>query len=339
MDLSTTYLGFRLAHPLVPGASPLSDSLDAVRRLEDAGAPAIVMRSLFEEQIEREQVSAFVHMSGHGESFAEAMTYFPRPESFVFGPEEYLSHLARVKEAVGVPVIASLNGTTPAGWLDYPPLIEQVGADALELNIYRLALDPEVDGTEIEGQCLEVVREVRARTRLPLAVKLSPFFSSPAHFATRVAGAGAGALVLFNRFYQPDIDPENLEVQATLQLSSSAELPLRLRWVAALAGRVGCELAVTGGVHSGVDAVKAVMAGANATQVVSALLLRGPQHLAVMVRELREWMEEHEWASLEGMRGVMSLERCPDPEVYERSNYMLMLQSWRPGLRAMREGR
>jgi dihydroorotate dehydrogenase (fumarate) len=288
------------------------------------------MRSLFEEQIAREQIATYIHQDRHGESFAEAMSYFPRPESFVLGPEEYLNHLRRVKEAVGVPVIASLNGTTAAGWLDYPPLIEQVGADALELNVYRLAFDPEVSGAEIERESLEVVRAVRGSTRLPLAVKLSPFLSSPAHFGRQVLEAGADALVLFNRFYQPDIDPVNLAAEATLHLSSSSELPLRLRWVAALSGRVDGGLAVTGGVHSALDAVKAVMAGAHAVQVVSVLLRRAPEYLQVMRQELVAWMEEHGWHSMADMRGVMNLDRCPDPEVYERANYMLMLQGWPP---------
>ncbi|HET8647895.1 MAG TPA: dihydroorotate dehydrogenase-like protein, partial [Vicinamibacteria bacterium] len=279
MDLSTDYLGLTLPHPFMPGASPLADEVDTVRRLEDAGAAAITLRSLFEEQIAREQVSAFIHMDRHGESFAEALTYFPSPDRFVFGPEEYLYHLQRVKEAVGVPVIASLNGTTPGRWLDYPPLMQQMGADALELNLYHLALDGTVSGSEVERMALEVVREVKKSVRIPVAVKLSPFYSSLAHFATELEQAGADGLVLFNRFYQPDIDPEELELARTLQLSTSAELPLRLRWLGVLAGRGRCSLAVSGGVHTVLDAVKSVMAGAHAVQVVSALLQRGPSYL------------------------------------------------------------
>ena len=329
MDLSTTYLGFRLPHPFLPGASPLCDDLDTVRRLEDAGAPALVLRSLFEEQIVGEQLAAFAHMERYSESNAEAMSFLPQPGSFVFGPEEYLNHLRRVKEAVSIPVIASLNGVTAHGWSDYPRLIEEVGADALELNIYVLALNPDVSGAFVEAECLDALRAVRSQVRLPLAVKLSPFYSSPAGFAREAVVAGADALVLFNRFYQPDIDAANLQAEPSLHLSSPSELPLRLRWVAALSGRVGCDLAVTGGVHSGLDAIKAVMAGADVTQVVSVLLRRGPEHLKVLRTEMEWWMEEHDWASLEDLKGVMDLDRCPDPAVYERTNYMLMLQSWR----------
>jgi dihydroorotate dehydrogenase (fumarate) len=329
MNLSTRYLGLDLPHPLLPGASPLADDLDTVRRLEDAGAAAIVLRSLFEEQITREQVSAFLHSEMHGESFAEALTYFPTPQSFVFGPEEYLEHLGRVKAAVKVPVIASLNGTTPGGWLDYPPLIASTGADALELNLYRLAFDRSLSGQEVERESVEVVREVRRAVRLPLAVKLSPFYSSFANFATQIDEAGADGLVLFNRFYQPDISPEDLELNRTLSLSDSRELPLRLRFLGVLSGQVRASLAVSGGVHDARDAIKAVMAGAHAVQVVSALLRHGPEYLKVLRQGMVSWMEEFEWESLESMRGNMSLARCPDPAVYERANYMMMLQGWR----------
>jgi dihydroorotate dehydrogenase (fumarate) len=328
MDLSTTYLGFRLPHPFVPGASPLCDDLDTVRRLEDAGAPALIMRSLFEEQIVAEQLSALTHIERYGESTAEASSFLPQPNSFVFGPEEYLNHLRRVREAVGVPVIASLNGVSTSGWSDYPRLIQDVGADALELNIYVLALDPHVSGATVEADCLDAIREVRKQVSIPLAVKLSPFFSSPAAFAREAVAAGADALVLFNRFYQPDIDAANLQAEPSLHLSSPAELPLRLRWVAALSRRLPCSLAVTGGVHSGLDGIKAVMAGADVTQVVSVLLRRGPEHLRVLRAEMDWWLEEHEWATLGELKGVMDLDRCPDPAVYERANYMLMLQSW-----------
>jgi len=328
MDLSVRYLGLDLENPFVVGASPLADDLDTARRLEDAGAAAIVMRSLFEEQIVREQLSAFLHTEMHGESFAEALSYFPSPQRFVFGPEEYLDHLRRLKEAVRIPVIASLNGSSPGGWLDYPPLIEKIGADALELNLYTLALDPEVEGSALEQSSLEAVREVRRSVRFPVAVKLSPFYSSFANFAYRLDAQGVAGLVLFNRFYQPDIDVENLQVRESLQLSSSAELPLRLRWVAALAGRVAGSLAVTGGVHSALDVVKSVMAGADAVQLVSALLKGGPAWLKRLRAEVEHWMAEHEWNSLKVMRGNMSLRTCPDPGAYERANYMMMLQGW-----------
>ncbi len=329
MDLTTDYLGLTLPHPFLPGASPLADDLDTVRRLEDAGAAAITLRSLFEEQIAREQVAAFIHMDRHGESFAEALTYFPSPDKFVFGPEEYLYHLQRVKEAVRVPVIASLNGTAPGRWLDYPPLMQQMGADALELNLYHLALDSGVSGADVERRSLEVVREVKKSVRIPVAVKLSPFYSSLAHFAAELERAGADGLVLFNRFYQPDIDPEELQLAHSLQLSTPAELPLRLRWLGVLSGRLGCSLAVSGGVHTALDAIKSVMAGAHAVQVVSALLQRGPSYLRALREETEAWMQRHEWTSLRSMRGNMNLTRCPDPAAYERANYMMMLQGWR----------
>ena len=329
MDLRTTYLGLELPNPFVVGASPLADDLDEAKRLEDAGAAAIVMRSLLEEQIVREQVAAFLHTEMHGESFAEAMTYFPNPSRFVFGPEEYLDHLRRLKESLKIPVIASLNGASPGGWLDYPPLMERMGADAVEVNLYPLALDPQVSGAAMEEALLEAVRQVRRAVRIPVAVKLSPFYSSFAHFARRLDAEGANGLVMFNRFYQPDIDVEDLQVRERLQLSSSAELPLRLRWVAALAGKVRASLAVTGGVHDAVDVVKSVMAGADAVQLVSTLLRHGPARLMGLRAELEQWMAKHEWTSLKEMRGNMSLQRCPDPAVYERANYMLILQGWR----------
>jgi dihydroorotate dehydrogenase (fumarate) len=333
MDLRTTYLGLELAHPLLPGASPLADDLDTVRRLEDAGAPAIVLRSLFAEQIAREQVGAYLHQERHGESFAEALSYFPSPDRFVMGPEEYLDHVRRVKQAVRVPVIASLNGSRPGAWREYPSLIESVGADALELNIYHLPTDPETTGEEVEELALQAVREVKRAVRIPVAVKLSPFFSAFANFAARLDVAGADGLVIFNRFYQPDIDPEELRVVPALQLSRPAELALRLRWLAVLSGRVRASLAVTGGVHEGSDAIKAVMAGAHAVQMVSALLLHGPAHLAKVRREMADWLEEHEYDSLAQAQGSMNLMACPDPEAYERANYMLILQGWSGGRR------
>ena len=333
MDLSTTYLGLALPHPLVSGAGPMADQLDTVRRLEDAGAPAIVMRSLFAEQIAREELSAYLHLESRGESFAEALSYFPSPERFVMGPEEYLAHLTRVKAAVRIPVIASLNGTHPGCWRDYPRAIQQAGADALELNIYHLPTDPDVTGDEVEEMALQAVREVKRALRIPVAVKISPFYSAIAHFAARLDAAGADAIVIFNRFYQPDIDPVSLSVVPSLQLSRSSELPLRLRWLAILSGRVRASLGVTGGVHDGTDAIKAVMAGAHAVQMVSALLIRGPEYLTTVRDEMAHWLEEHEYDSLAQARGSMNLAACPDPEAYERANYMTILQGW-TGVRA-----
>jgi dihydroorotate dehydrogenase (fumarate) len=244
------------------------------------------------------------------------------------GPEEYLAHLARIKAAVRIPVIASLNGTQPGSWRDYPQAIQQAGADALELNIYHLPTDPEVTGDEVEELALQAVREVKRSLRIPVAVKISPFFSAIAHFAARLDAAGADGIVLFNRFYQPDIDPAALSVVPSLQLSRSSELPLRLRWLAILSGRLRASLAVTGGVHDGTDAIKAVMAGAHAVQMVSALLLRGPEHLRAVRDQMALWLEEHEYDSLAQARGSMNLAGCPDPSAYERANYMAILQGW-----------
>jgi dihydroorotate dehydrogenase (fumarate) len=329
MDLSTTYLGLKLPNPLMPGASPMVDDIDNVRRLEDAGAAAIVMHSLFEEQISREQVAHFVHTESHGQSFAEALTYFPSPEAFALGPEEYLDHVRKVKQAVSVPVIGSLNGFSTGGWLDHAKLIEQAGADALELNVYYLGSSPDESSASVEERTIQMVQAVHKAVRIPVAVKLSPYYTSLAHFAKRLDEAGADGLVLFNRFYQPDIDVEELQVRRQIHLSSSAELPLRLTWLALLSPKVKVSLAVTGGVHTVLDVVQSVMTGAHAVQMVSALLKRGPSYLATLKRELAQWLEEHEYHSLHQMQGSMNLEACPDPQVYERANYMLMLQSWR----------
>jgi dihydroorotate dehydrogenase (fumarate) len=329
MDLTTSYLGLKLPHPFMPGASPLVDDLDTVKRLEDAGASAIVMHSLFEEQIVREQLATFLHTETHGESFAEALCYFPSPDRFALGPEEYLEHLARVKAAVRVPVIASLNGTSIGGWLSYARLMQQAGADALELNVYSLPSDFEESGADLEDRTVEMLGAMKKAVQIPVAVKLSPFYTSLAHFAHRLDAAGADGLVLFNRLYQPDLDPDELVAVRHLALSNSSELPLRLRWLAILSGRIRPSLAVTGGVHSALDAVKAVMTGAHAVQIVSALLRHGPAYLKRIRAEFTQWMEEHEYQSVDQMRGCMNLIACPDPAVYERANYMLILQSWK----------
>jgi dihydroorotate dehydrogenase (fumarate) len=329
MDRSTEYLGIKLPHPLIVGASPLSDELDGVKRLEDAGAAAIVLRSLFEEQITREQVAEYMNLDYPGESFAEAISYFPSPNAFALGPVQYLEHLRRVKEAVAIPIVASLNGATPGGWIEYARLMEQAGADALELNVYRIATGPETTSADIERQAIETVRAVKKSVTIPVAVKLSPFHAAFANLARELDRAGADGLVLFNRFYQPDIDPEELAATRTLHLSDSSELRLRLHWMAILSGRVRASLAVTGGVHTALDVVKATMAGAHVTQMVSALLMHGPGHLRAVLDDLAVWMEKHEWDSLATMRGNMSLLKVPDPDAYERANYMLMLQGWR----------
>lgn len=330
MNLSLSYLGFDLPHPFVAGASPLVDDLDAVRRLEDAGAAAIVMHSLFEEQLVTEQLAAEQAFGPPSESFAEALSYLPEPSSFVLGPDSYLEQLSTIKQSVSVPVIASLNGTSPGGWLEYARLLQQAGADALELNVYQLVTDPLVSAEDVERETVDMVAAVKEAVSIPLAVKLSPYYTSLAHFARRLADAGADALVLFNRFYQPDIDPVEQEAARTLELSTPSELRLRLHWLSLLYGRVDTQLAVTGGVHAGVDAVKAVMCGASAVQVVSALLRHGPERLAVMRGELADWLEENEYDSLAEMHGSMSLLRCPDPHAFERVNYVKLLQSWLP---------
>jgi dihydroorotate dehydrogenase (fumarate) len=332
MDLSTLYMGFRLPHPLMPGASPLADDLDTVKRLEDAGASAIVMRSLFEEQITHENLGLEHDVRAHEDSFAEATTFLPDPDEFVFGPERYLEQIRRVKAAVAVPVIASLNGTTPLGWTNYATQIQQAGADGLELNFYHVATNALESGSDIEHRLVEVVQLVKQRVGLPIAVKLSPFFSSLPHLAQQLDALGIDALVLFNRFYQPDIDPETLETVSRLQLSTSHDLLLRVRWLAILSGRVNASLAVTGGVHTSVDALKAIMAGAHAVQVVAALLQNGPGFLAILLKDLERWLEDHEYESLRQAQGSMSLLRSPDPQAFERGNYMRVLQTWRPSM-------
>ena len=330
MDLSTTYLGFTLPHPLMPGASPLSADFDMVRRLEDAGAAAIILPSLFEEQITAEEEGTARHMLAHEESYAEALSYFPLAGDYAMGPERYLEHVRRVHNAVKVPVIGSLNGTSAAGWLNYARLIQDAGADALELNFYHVATDPAESGASLEQRLLDVVRAVKSHVIIPVAFKLSPFFSSIANLAQLLDTAGADGLVLFNRFYQPDIDPEALAAVPRLQLSDSSELLLRLRWLAILSGRVRASLAATGGVHTSLDAVKAVMSGAHSVQIVAALLTHGPMHLVKMRRELGHWLEEREYESLRQAQGSMSLRRCPDAEAFERGNYMKILQTSKP---------
>ena len=329
MTLSTEYLGFTLPNPIVVGAGPLSDDLDTVRRLEDAGAAAIVLRSLFEEQIAREQMAEFVHLDGHGDSFAEAGSFFPSPHAFVLGPDAYLRHLRKVKHAVRIPVIASLNGSSSGGWIEYARMMAEAGADALELNLYRISADPDVDAAEIERTAVTTVKSVRESITIPVAVKLSPFYTSFAHTARELDRAYVDGLVLFNRFYQPDIDVEGQTATRFLHLSDSSELRLRLHWIAILSGRTRASLAVTGGVHTALDVVKATMAGAHATQMVSALLMRGPSHLRTVLSDLERWLTEHEWESLSAMRGNMNFSKVPDPDAYERANYMLMLQGWK----------
>jgi dihydroorotate dehydrogenase (fumarate) len=328
MNLATTYMGFPLRHPLIPGASPLTNDVDAVRRLEDAGAPMIIMHSLFEEQILREEIAITRSMETPKECYAEALSYFPEPEDFELGPNEYLDQIRKVKSAVSIPVIGSLNGVTASGWIRYGKLIEQAGADGLEINLYEVAADLDERGERVERDLIDVVRSVRKAVSIPVAVKLSPFYSSFGNFVWQIDNAGVNALVLFNRFYQPDLDIENLDILPVVRLSNSSELLLRLRWLAILFGKVTADMAVTGGVHTATDAVKAIMAGASACQMVSALLRHGPAYLKTLHDELVRWMEEHEYESLQQMQGSLSLQRVPNARAYERANYAKILQTW-----------
>ena len=325
MDLSTTYLGMRLPHPLVVGAGPLGDELDVARALEDAGASLLVLRSLYEEEITGEQMDEFLHVEGISDLTAEATSFSPEP-LMALGPDEYLEHLRQVKEAVRIPVMASLNGVTHGGWLSYARLLEQAGADGIELHIYHAASDMSTSAAEVERQAVEVVREVKRSVRIPVAVKLAPLLTAFAHFAKTLDETGVDGIVLFTRFHRVDIDVEELEVVRSLPLSDSSELQLRLRGTAALSGRINASLAITGGIHTGLDVVKATMCGAHATQMVSALLRHGPGHLRTVRRELEEWMREHEWDSLQEMRGNMGLDRIPDPAAYERANFRMALR-------------
>jgi dihydroorotate dehydrogenase (fumarate) len=329
MDLSTHYLGLRLPHPLVVGASPMVDNLDTVRRLEDAGAAAIVMHSLFEEQLSIEHRATVYHMEIYADAYAEARSYFPEASDFALCPCDYLNQIRRIKQAVAIPLIASLNGVSCGGWIDYARQIEQAGADALELNVYYVATDPTENSAEVEDRVVDTARQVRQSVNVPVAVKLSQFYSSIPNLCSRLEEVGVDGLVVFNRFYQPDIDIDALQVVPKIQLSDASELPLRLRWLAILSSCLRVSLAVSGGVHGAVDAVKSIMCGADAVQMVSALLRHGPQHLATVLAQLRQWMTEHEYDSIRQMKGSMNLLHCPDRGAIERANYMHLLQTWR----------
>jgi dihydroorotate dehydrogenase (fumarate) len=328
IDLTTRYLGLDLSSPLIPGASPLVERIDTVLRLEDAGAPAIVMRSLFEEEIERE-VRAHQHVEASEGAFSEASSFLPRLEGYHLGPGRYLDLVHQIKSRVSVPVIASLNGSTLGGWTRYARFLEEAGADALELNLYHVATDANETSASIEERGLEILRAVKSEAKVPVAVKLSPFYSSFANYARRLDDAGADGLVLFNRFYQPDLDIDTLDILPHINLSQPEELPLRLRWLAILSGRVKASLAATGGVHSATDVVKALMAGAHAVQMVSALFINGINHLAWVREGMAGWMEAHGYESVRELQGTLSLRSCPDPAALERTNYVRVLESWR----------
>lgn len=330
MDLTTTYMGLKLRSPLVPSASPLSEDVDNIKRMEDAGAAAVVMHSLFEEQLRLERYELHHHLTHGTESFAEALTYFPEPESFHVGPEEYLNHIRKAKEKVGIPIIASLNGSSVGGWTDYAKQIQQAGADALELNVYYVPTDMDLTSEQIEQTYIDILKAVKKVVTIPVAIKLSPYFTNTANMAKRLDNAGADALVLFNRFYQPDINLKALEVEPNVLLSTAQAMRLPLRWIAILYGRINANLAATSGIHTGHDVLKLLMAGANVTMLCSVLLRHGIERLQTIEREMREWMEEHEYESVQLLQGSMSQKHCPDPSAFERAQYMRAIQTYKP---------
>jgi dihydroorotate dehydrogenase (fumarate) len=326
-NLSTTYLGLELSSPIMPGASPLADDLDTVKKLEDAGAPCIVLRSLFEEQLTREQVATQSAVHGHDGSNPEAQSYLPEPE-YSLGPDSYLEQIRKLRETVRVPVIASLNGSTPGGWIEHAKLIEQAGAHALELNIYKVPVAPERDAASVEAEELAIVRAVRAAVKIPIAVKLSPQYTTLPAFVNALEQEKIDGIILFNRLFQVDLDPESYGLDRTLHLSTSSELPLRLRWAAILSPWTTLSIALSGGVWSPLDAVKSIMSGAGSVQVVSMLLRHGPSTLKTLHDGVAKWLDEHEYALIAELRGCMDRARCPDPTAYERANYIQLLTSW-----------
>lgn len=330
VDLTTQYLGLSLRNPLVPSASPLSKQLDTARALEDAGAGALVLHSLFEEKIEEEDanLARFFHQQSLGH--AEAESFHPVPANYESYEEQYLAHVEAVKAALDIPVIASLNGVTPGGWTAYAKILEEAGADALELNVYYVAADAGESAEDVESRYLEILRAVRSQVSIPVAVKLSPHFSSLLNFSQSLCVAGANGLALFNRFYQPDIDLETLQVQPSLTLSSSTEALLRIRWLAVLHGRVDCSLAITGGVHTPEDVLKALLAGADVTHLCSALLQRGPAYLSELLASVHEWLEVHEYESVAQLKGSMSQRNAQEPAAFLRANYIDVLDNYQP---------
>lgn len=330
MALTTSYLGLILKNPIVASSSPLSHNVDSIRRLEDAGAAAVVMYSLFEEQINFDSFYVDYYLTSGTNSYAESLSYFPEMQDYNVCPDEYMNLIRRAREAVDIPIIGSLNGVSAGGWTDYAALMEEAGADAIELNVYYIPTDANLKGCEIEDIYLETLREVRRSVSLPVAIKLSPYFSSTANMAKRLVEEGANGLVLFNRFYQPDIDLEALEVVPRLVLSNSSELRLPLRWVAILYGRLRVDLAITTGIHTSEDVLKALMAGANVTMMASELLQNGIRRINVILDEMKAWMDEREYESVAQMIGSMSQQHCAEPAAFERANYMKMLASYRP---------
>ncbi len=328
MDLTTTYLGLNLKSPLVPSAAaPLTEDIDNIKRMEDAGAAAVVLHSLFEEQLLREKFELHHHLEYGTESFAEALTYFPEPDEYHVGPELYLEHIRQAKASVDIPIFASLNGFSSGGWVEYAKLMQEAGADAIELNVYYVPTDPNMTGEQVERNYIDILRDVEAEVTIPVAIKLSPFFSNFANMAKRLDDAGAKGLVLFNRFYQPDIDLDNLEVYPHVILSSPHEARLPMRWIALLYGQVKADLAATSGIQRGTDAIKMLMVGAKITQICSVLLRHGIGHIRTLEQEIQHWMEEHEYESVQQMQGSMSQLHCPDKSAYERAQYMKAISS------------
>lgn len=331
MDLTTTYLGLTLRSPLVVGAAaPLTEDIDNIKRMEDAGAAAVVLHSFFEEQLRQERYELHHHLTAHTESFAEALTYFPEPDIFHVGAEEYLNHIRKAKEMVDIPIIGSLNGSTVGGWVEYAKKIEEAGADALELNVYWVPTDMNISGAEVEQVYIDILQAVKSQIEIPVAMKLSPYFSSMANMAKRLSEAGANGLVLFNRFMQPDINIEDLEVQPNILLSTPQTMRLPMRWIAILYGRVQTDFAATGGIQKAPDVIKMVMAGANITLLVSSLLRHGIPYISELEQGMRAWMEEHEYDSVKLMHGSMSQINCADESAFERAQYMKAVQSYQP---------
>ena len=329
MDLTTSYLGLTLRNPIVASASPLSYSLDSMRRLEDAGVSAIVMYSLFEEQIAHEQAELNHYLSFGSESFAEALTYFPESQKYNLGPEEYIELIHRAKASLNIPIIGSLNGISTGGWIKYAQKMEEAGADAIELNVYYIPTDPQQTGKDVEDRYVEILTAVKTTVKIPVSIKLGPFFSSLANMAQRLDNAGANGLVLFNRFYQPDMDLDTLDVVPSLNLSTPSELRLPLRWIAILFGHIKACMAASTGIHSAEDVLKVLMAGADVAMMTSALLKLGPKHVTGLLASLEQWLLQHEYISVVQLKGSMSQKAVADPAAFERANYMKVLQAYK----------
>lgn len=328
MDLSTNYMGLSLDSPLVASSSPLCEKIDNIRKMEDAGASAVVLHSLFEEQINREGLELDRFLTQGTETYWESISYFPDLGNYKIGPDDYLEHIRKAKNAVKIPIIASLNGVSTGGWISYAKLMEEAGADALELNIYYIPTEINITSQQVEHMYIDLARDIKNSVSIPVAVKLSPYFSSMSYMAGEFDKIGIDALVMFNRFYQPNFDIENLNVIPNLSLSTSQEPRLRIRWVAILFGRIKADMAITGGVHTAEDALKAMMAGAKVAMMTSALLKNGIEHLSKVKSDMKKWMEEHEYESISQMQGSMSQKSVAEPAAYERANYMKILGSY-----------